>query len=312
MARAIGHAFAQPEVIRWTPPMRFASGRHLAPTAILLFAFGGAVGWGSVTAMRGCVAMAPAGPSAPGRGAAPTADAHGGDEGGGADGEVSGEAEGSPPAADGAAPALPTVPDDVPRGRAIAALSPEACFGVLEKVGVAHDRESVDASATDVAAPVRLEGPVAGVSYAHVGRSSTHEIMDCRLVLALLRWAPVLRAAGVARVEHMSAFRPAARVQGTAKPSAHATALAMDAARFHLDDGTELDVLPDWADKTRGAPPCDDREDEPEPQALLRQLVCDAVADDLFQVVITPHHNRAHHNHVHVELVPDVDWSFIR
>ena len=39
--------------------------------------------------------------------------------------------------------------------------------------------------------------------------------------------------------------------------------------------------------------------------------MCDAVERDLFQVVITPHHDRAHQNHVHLELVPEVDWSYV-
>jgi len=28
--------------------------------------------------------------------------------------------------------------------------------------------------------------------------------------------------------------------------------------------------------------------------------------------VLTPHHDRAHQNHVHLELVPDVPWSYVR
>jgi hypothetical protein len=40
--------------------------------------------------------------------------------------------------------------------------------------------------------------------------------------------------------------------------------------------------------------------------------VCEAVERDLFQVVLTPHYDRAHQNHVHLELVPDVEWSFVR
>jgi hypothetical protein len=27
--------------------------------------------------------------------------------------------------------------------------------------------------------------------------------------------------------------------------------------------------------------------------------------------VLTPHHDRAHQNHVHLELVPDVDWTYV-
>jgi hypothetical protein len=29
-------------------------------------------------------------------------------------------------------------------------------------------------------------------------------------------------------------------------------------------------------------------------------------------VVVTPHHDDAHANHVHLEVVPDVPWTWIR
>jgi hypothetical protein len=297
--------------------MRFAPAARLVPMASLVFVLGGLAGWSSVMTLRGCVGVGRIDPSVQ---ASPGTEAPGPTGGGEAAGvppaeEQGGQAGGrDAQAPDGATAAMPPLPDGVPHGRAIAALGAEPCFEWLDTLGIDHERDpEVEGAALDqVAAPLRLLGPIAGVTYAHVGRSPTHELIDCRLVVALAHWGRLLRAAGVTRVEHMSVFRPEARVNGTAKPSAHATALAMDTARFHLEDGTELDVLEDWADKKRGAPPCDEREGEPEAQALLRRLVCEAVDDDLFQVVITPHHNRAHRNHVHVEIVPDVDWSFIR
>ena len=48
------------------------------------------------------------------------------------------------------------------------------------------------------------------------------------------------------------------------------------------------------------------------PSRLLRGLVCQAVERSLFQVVLTPHHDRAHGNHVHLELKPEVNWTYVR
>ncbi len=107
-------------------------------------------------------------------------------------------------------------------------------------------------------------------------------------------------------------YRPAARVRTTGGPSGHASGTAIDAAWFVREDGTTLEVERDWSDKTIGASPCPARDDEPEPQRLLRSLVCDAVEADLFQVVVTPHGDRRHHNHVHLEIRPDVDWTHVR
>jgi hypothetical protein len=297
--------------------MRFAFPTRLGPLAGAVFTLGVVAGWSSVTLLRGCVGVELAEPVA--RAGDPAAPVRGAGAEASADCDPPKKGGDAPePAADdaaaGVAREVPAIPEHVPRGRAIAALAPEACFDLLDALGVTHDRSpKAVADATEgVKAPVRLTGALAGVTYGHVGRSATHELVDCRLAVALLRWAPALRAAGVRHVAHMSAFRPGARVNNSARPSGHATALAMDAARFERDDGTVLDVFEDWTDKARGASPCDAREDEPEPQAVLRGLVCAAVTEDLFQVVITPHHNQAHHNHVHLEVVPDVDWSYIR
>jgi hypothetical protein len=45
---------------------------------------------------------------------------------------------------------------------------------------------------------------------------------------------------------------------------------------------------------------------------LLRGVTCAAADRKLFQVVLTPHYNKAHENHVHLELKPEVDWTYVR
>jgi hypothetical protein len=44
----------------------------------------------------------------------------------------------------------------------------------------------------------------------------------------------------------------------------------------------------------------------------MRQLVCEAAARGLFQVVVTPHYNDAHGNHVHLEIDPQASSLWIR
>jgi hypothetical protein len=170
-----------------------------------------------------------------------------------------------------------------------------------------HDRTT-----RAVAMPIRLDGPLNGVTFRALNGSATHEVMDCRLAVALAEWSRELHKLGVTRVEHFSAYRPGAVVAGTRKASGHSRAMAVDAARFHLRDGRVIDVKRDWAGRERGGPVCPVRRREPAEAEILRQAVCDAVAMGIFQVVLTPHHDRAHHNHIHMELVPDVDWTYIR
>lgn len=210
--------------------------------------------------------------------------------------------------ADRATAPLATAPAEV---RMAADLGARHCFGALQNAGVGY-RPLHDRSTRGVAMPVRLSGTLHGVAFESTGGDPTHEVIDCRLVLALNEWSRHLASLGIDRVEYFSAYRPGARVAGSGKVSGHAHALAFDAARFHLRDGRVVDVERDWASRERGGNPCPVRRGEPEESEVLRSAVCEAVAMGAFQVILTPHHDRAHHNHVHMELVPDVDWTYIR
>ena len=185
-------------------------------------------------------------------------------------------------------------------------LAPDACLARLRELDVAHRERAHEA----------VEGGVivedgGGVAWEFEGRLEVHRVMDCRLVLALHAWAPTLRAAGVTKVRHLSALRPSARVRSTGAVSGHSRGLAVDPRHFELADGTRLDVLEDWTWRQRGAEPCTEVE-EPSTSATLRGVVCRAIEAGLFQVVVTPHHDDLHANHVHVEVVPDAEWSWAR
>ncbi len=185
-------------------------------------------------------------------------------------------------------------------------LAPDACLARLRELDVAHRERAHEA----VEGGVIVE-EVGGVAWEFEGRLEVHRVMDCRLVLALHAWAPTLRAAGVTKVRHLSALRPSARVRSTGAVSGHSRGLAVDPRHFELADGTRLDVLEDWTWRQRGAEPCTEVE-EPSTSATLRGVVCRAIEAGLFQVVVTPHHDDLHANHVHVEVVPDAEWSWAR
>lgn len=202
-------------------------------------------------------------------------------------------------------------PPDLPIGRAIARLSESACVALLEGHNVLFQRLP-DEDALGVGIPIRLDGELGGISVGTRNHSELNEIMDCRLAVALLAWAPRLRAAGVRRLVHYSTFRPGARVARSGRASGHASALALDLAVVERDDGSEVEVLAGWEARERGELPCEGDRDETAESAMLRRLVCGAAEDDLFQIVLTPHYDRAHANHVHLEVRPDVGWSFVR
>jgi hypothetical protein len=176
----------------------------------------------------------------------------------------------------------------------------------------------VDA-ARGVLAPIRLTGPIRGVSFhsglaAHVRGSSPYEIVDCRLALALDDFARVLAHHGITEVVHLSMYRPPPRGWPGATPATrHGGGLAIDAARFIKSDGSVLDVDRDFAGRI-GDPTCGPSAIQPRtvPSAELRSIVCEAAEEHLFQVELTPDYNRPHKNHFHLEVTPKVRWFFVR
>ncbi len=202
-------------------------------------------------------------------------------------------------------------PAGVPSGRAVAALDRAGCFAVLEAHEVPFHPLEPEA-AEGVGIPIRLDGPIAGIRVASRGHSELHEILDCRLAVAVLAWSPVLRAAGVRGLLHYSVFRPGARVASTGRRSGHAAGLAIDLGVFEMEDGAALDVLAAWESRARGAPPCAGEHAEGPASAALRRVVCAVAAAELFQVVLTPHFDAAHANHLHLELREGVPWQFVR
>lgn len=194
-------------------------------------------------------------------------------------------------------------------GRSIGGLDRAACEGALRQAGVAFERVP-EGEARGVEQPVRLAGAVDGVRIEP--GDGVHAVIDCRLAVALAAWAPDLRARGVARIEHVSIYRPGARVRGSRRVSGHAHALAIDALAFVLDDGTRLSVLEAWSDRDRGDDPCAEHATDDDATRRMRGAICAAVQRDLFQVVLTPHADAAHANHVHLEIRPGVGWTYVR
>jgi hypothetical protein len=186
-----------------------------------------------------------------------------------------------------------------------------ACAASLKQAGVEY-REISTAATGGIAWPIRLTGPIGGIRI-EGGATPDAETnyLDCRLAATLLAWAPSLRARGIVAIEHYSMYRPLSHVDGTDKPSGHATGRAIDLGRVELEDGRMLSVLTDWKNRKANADPCGQWRDDAAGQ-LLRELACDAAKRGLFQVVVTPHHNAAHANHLHLEIDPAATGVWLR
>jgi hypothetical protein len=192
-----------------------------------------------------------------------------------------------------------------------ASLSPEQCLAEA----TSRKLPLVAATARDVVQPVRVSGPLGGVRFLmggakEPGGSSPHEILDCRLALVLADFGALLAPRGVVEVRHMSLYRPGARIAKTGHPSRHGQGLAIDVGQIVFADGKRWSVLDDWhgaiGDSVCGGAP----RTVNEASAGLRGLVCETAGKGLFHLFLTPNHDRAHANHLHLDLEPG--WSDVK
>ena len=194
-------------------------------------------------------------------------------------------------------------------------LTPQACLHEIR----ARELPFTVEDTPGVLAGGRLTGALRGVTYrtrqsADKRATSRWEIADCRLVLALDDLAELLAAHGVVEVIHYSMHRAVPRGWPEGKlGSQHHGALAIDAAIFTRRDGTRLDVLDDWHGRI-GAKTCgpDARPRKRTDEALaLRAILCEIAAKRLFNVILTPNHDRAHKNHFHLDITPGARWFIV-
>lgn len=213
--------------------------------------------------------------------------------------------------------------DKYPSAR-YASLGAGECTAELTRRQIAFTPEK---SAPGVLAPVRLPKDVGGVVFRteiapNLRASNPFDVFDCRLVLALHDFSKVLRAHDIEEVLIFSAWRPPGKRWPAGKlGTRHPGALAIDAYRFgkKLASGQTTRV---WFDVekdfhgTMGAPPCGPDAAPPAPSTAesreLRSIACEAADQHFFTAILTPNYNRAHRNHFHLEVTPDVQWVLVR
>lgn len=167
--------------------------------------------------------------------------------------------------------------------------------------------------APEVAIPVRLTGAVAGVTFtipwSKDEARDAHAIWDCRLVAAIVPMAEFLHAHGVTEVQYFSALRRGKIVRDKPR-SQHNVGLALDllglrGPAFAL--ATVEASFPKGRLRTCPAGSAPGHPGSPVPAGaavadLYLALVCQAHARGLFHTILTPDHDRAHANHLHLDL----------
>ncbi|MBX3193303.1 MAG: extensin family protein [Labilithrix sp.] len=209
-------------------------------------------------------------------------------------------------------------PPQAPTFASYARLDRLSCEAELGRRGIAWARAN---ETPGVLAPVRLRGPLAGVSV-HSGlpaaqRERSHnEIVDCRLVLALHDFAAIVASRGVVEMIHMSAYRPQSENGCTPRyvGKQHCAALAIDVGYFKRSDGTTLNVEKDFHGRI-GQATCSGYAAPQPPTPIASELwgwVCEAARRRIFNVILTPNHDAQHKNHFHLEIMPDAEWMMIK
>jgi hypothetical protein len=109
-------------------------------------------------------------------------------------------------------------------------------------------------------------------------------------------------------------YRPPSKTAKRRRISQHTRGLAADVTAFTLRDGRTLVVERDWQGEL-GSPSCGpaSRLSEASDSAIrLRNLVCAMAATQLFDTLLTPNHDRAHHDHLHCDLRPNARSTILR
>ncbi len=172
-----------------------------------------------------------------------------------------------------------------------ASLAGSQCFGALSQRQVDYTRieDFGSSGGCGIAQAIELHA-----STAQLNQTAT---LGCPLAVALNDFErQVLQPAAqryfgqhVARIHHYGAYACRGRSGNAGRLSEHAKGRAIDISAFELADGTIVRIESHW----RGA---GDR------SRFLHDVTRGAC--NVFQVVLGPNHDRAHHNHLHFDIGP--------
>jgi hypothetical protein len=223
-----------------------------------------------------------------------------------------------PSAANDAAIDVADPADDpsIVHANAYGALDDASCFALLKKRSIPFVK--VD-SATGVETPIRLAGRLHGVLF-HGGEkiedrpTSPTEILDCRLALALDDFSVILENQGVVESVHWSIYRAPVAGADPKKTVDHPAGLAMDLGAFIEKDGSRTGIAEDWHGAIGGQTCGKGLTLAPSTKRSwrLRAILCFTAKAKIFNLILTPNFNEAHHDHFHLEIKRNSKFSFVQ
>jgi len=192
----------------------------------------------------------------------------------------------------------------------IGSLDELACNKALKAHKIPHVRA---AGAAKIAQPIIVTGPIEGVDF-DTGRpyaqrtAATGDAIDCRLAVALVDLAKVVKKHSITTVMVKSFHRPNQKIDSPSAPLRHRVGFAIDIAGFKTKSGDVWNVQKDFHGKI-GTATCGTNASKPNPDTKVSRelwaVFCQIVATESFDSGISPNYNAAHFDHVHFDLTHD-------
>lgn len=198
---------------------------------------------------------------------------------------------------------FPESPENLPALR-YANLTAPQCLAELRSRQVPFE---LGREGGNIDAPVMLTAKLRGVRFEFARSPDQHDVLDCRLLLALDDLSRIAAAQDIATVRYNSIYRRGwarGRVQG------HLGGVAIDITELVDRDGEVLNVRRDFAGDRIGSATCGPAAKTPAPgKALrLRAFICAADATRAFNLLLSPHYDYRHRDHFHFEVRRGVRW----
>ncbi len=171
----------------------------------------------------------------------------------------------------------------------------KTCVALIKKHKVPFVRAK---PVSGIKTPIKLTGPINGITIQSKWQPEEQPVMDCRLALSLLQSTSILREHDVKTLIYSSVYRPARR---NSRPSRHALGLAIDVRDIEFKDHVTLNVLKDWR-KTYGRPNICVGKHTTDNSVRLRSIICDLEEANIFRRILTPDSDPGHADHFHISV----------
>lgn len=192
----------------------------------------------------------------------------------------------------------------------LGAMDETSCLKALKKHKVSFVKAP---GAPKIEQPIIITGPIGGVHF-DTGRPYANrtvaagDAVDCRLALALVDLAAVVKKHTVTHVIVKSFHRPNQPILDPGAPLRHRIGFAIDIAGFKTKKGAMWSVEHDFHGKI-GQATCGTVAAKPKPDSnVARELwamFCQVAATEAFDSGINPNYNASHFDHMHFDLTTD-------